>query len=170
MSDIAQLVQLMQKQMEVQQLQIEKQEERHRQQMEGLINRLETGGPALVAPAASVPCFAPFDPTSKIWKDYRPRFHTFVGANSIPHKNTAQVFLTNQTTTTYRLLCTLAGQQAPPQDINRLTMEDIANFMQTQFDPKRFIVQERFKHWSDVQPKPGETVQELAAGSRQHRP
>ena len=57
----------------------------------------------------------------------------------------------------------MAGHQAPPQDINRLTLEDIANFMEIQFDPKRFIVQEWFKHWSDVQRKPGETVQEVAA-------
>ena len=33
-------------------------------------------------------------------------------------------------------------------------MEDIVYFMQTQFDPKRFIVQEQFKFWSDVQRKP----------------
>ena len=61
----------------------------------------------------------------------------------------------------------MAGQQAPPQDINRLTMEDIANFIETQFDPKRFIVQERFKFWSDVQRTPGETVQDLASRLRQ---
>ena len=46
-------------------------------------------------------------------------------------------------------------------------MDNIANFMQTQFNPKRFIVRERFKYWSDVQCKPGETVQELAATLRQ---
>ena len=110
----------------------------HRQQMEMLINRLAPapGGSASVAPAASVPSFAPFDPTSELWKDYRARFDTFVGANSIPQRKTAQVFLTNQTTTTYKLLCTLAGQQAPPKDINALTMENIARFMDNQFDPQ----------------------------------
>ena len=42
-------------------------------------------------------------------------------------------------------------------------MDDMTNFMQNQFDSKRFIVQERFKYWSDVKHKPGETPQELAA-------
>ena len=154
MEDIAQLVQLMQKQLEMQQLQFEKQKERHLQQMELTINRLETGSPAPVAPAASVPSFTFFHPTLKLWKDYRARFHMFVGANTVPQGKTAQVFLTNQMTTTCKLLCTLAGQQAPPQDINTLIMEDIAKFMETQFDAKQFIVRERFKYWSDVQRKP----------------
>ena len=167
MTDITQLVDLMQKQIEMQRQQIEKQEERHRRQMEALIKCLEIGSPAPVAPAASVPSFAPFDPTSELWKDYWAWFHTSVGANSIPEEKTAQVFLTNKTTTTYKLLCTLAGQPAPPQDINRLTMEDIAKVMKTQFDPKRFILRKRFKYWSDVQCKPGEMVQELAARLRQ---
>ena len=83
MSDIVQLVWLMLKQMEMQQLQIEKQEERHRQQMEALINHLETGSPAPFALAVSVPSFAPFDPTLELWKDYRARFHLFVAANWI---------------------------------------------------------------------------------------
>ena len=48
MSEFAQLLEMMQKQME-------KQEERHLQQMEVLLKRLETGGPAPVTPAASVP-------------------------------------------------------------------------------------------------------------------
>ena len=145
--------------MEMQRLQIDKQEERHlqqqrqfvkqklshRQQMEALINPLGTGSHIPVAPSASVPSFAPFDPTSKLWKDYRARFHTFVGDNSIPNEKIAQVFLTNLTTTTYKLLCALARHQALPQDINRLTMDDIANFIQTQFDPKQFMVRNRFK-------------------------
>ena len=122
--------------------------------MEELIKRLDTGNPAPVAPAASVLSFAPFDPISELWKDYRARFHTFVRANSIAKEKITQVFLTNQKTTTFKLLCTLDEQQAPPQDINRLTMEDTATFMETQFDPERFIMRERFKFWSDVQHKP----------------
>ena len=48
-------------------------------------------------------------------------------------------------------------------DINKLTMSEIVNFMEEQFDPKLLIVRERFKSWSDMQRKPGETLQELAA-------
>ena len=46
-------------------------------------------------------------------------------------------------------------------------MDEIAAFMDAQYDPKRFIVRERFRFWSEMQRKPGETVQELAARTRQ---
>uniref|UniRef100_A0A0L8IHG9 Uncharacterized protein n=1 Tax=Octopus bimaculoides TaxID=37653 RepID=A0A0L8IHG9_OCTBM len=46
-------------------------------------------------------------------------------------------------------------------------MEKIASFMKEQFNPKHFTVRERFKFWSDMQRKPGETLQELAACIRQ---
>ena len=52
-------------------------------------------------------------------------------------------------------------------DINELTMLEIADFMKEQFDPKLFVVRERFKFWSDMQRKPGETLEELAARIRQ---
>ena len=39
--------------------------------------------------------------------------------------------------------------------------------MKEQFDPKLFIVCDRFKFWSDMQRKPGESLQELAARIRQ---
>ena len=45
-------------------------------------------------------------------------------------------------------------------------MDQIVVFMKDQFDPKRFVVRERFKFWSDMQRKPGETLQELAARIR----
>ena len=77
------------------------------------------------------------------------------------------MFLTNQTATTYKLLANLASQQTPAKDINDLTMQEIIDFMKDQFDPKRFIVRERFKFWSDMKRKPGETIQELAARIRE---
>ena len=117
--------------------------------------------------ATSVPPFAAFDPTSELWPDYYSRFCTFLAANAVPGHRTAQVFLTNQTTAIYKQLSTLAAQMDPPTDIHTLRMGDIEQFMKEQFDPKRFIVRERFKFWSDMQRKPGETVQELAARIRQ---
>lgn len=151
MTDVTPLIQLMQKQMEAQQ-----------KQMETLVNRLTSPNNT-----SSIPSFVPFDPTSELWKDYYARFGTFAGANSIPKDKVAQVFLTNQTPAIYKLLGTLGAQQTPPKDINALSMEVIAQFMKGQFDPKRFIVRERFKFWSDMQRKPGETVSELAARIRQ---
>ena len=91
----------------------------------------------------------------------------FVVANAVPEQRQAQVFLTNQTAAVYKQLANLATQQTPSKDINKLTMSEIVNFMKEQFDPKLFIVRERFKFWCDMQRKPGETLQELAAHIRQ---
>ena len=90
-----------------------------------------------------------------------------IGANSVPEDKTAQVFLTSQSKVTYKLLCNLASQQSPPKDINELTIDEITDFMKNQFDPARCIVRERFNFWSEMQLKPGETINELAARIRQ---
>uniref|UniRef100_A0A5S6QP97 Uncharacterized protein n=1 Tax=Trichuris muris TaxID=70415 RepID=A0A5S6QP97_TRIMR len=102
---MTQIVELFQKQMEMQQQQIEAQ----RKQMEMLLSRLApiTTTPSMVA--SSVRNFTAFDPTSELWKDYWTRFKTFAGANSTPEDKLAQVFLRNQTTITFKLLNTLAG-------------------------------------------------------------
>ena len=115
---------------------------------------------------AAIHPFAAFDSTSELWPDYWSRFYTFVVASAVPEQRQA-VFLTNQTAAVYKQLANLATQQTPPKDINKLTMPEIVNFMKEQFDPKLFIVRERFKFWSDMQRKPGETLQELAARIRQ---
>ena len=39
--------------------------------------------------------------------------------------------------------------------------------MKDQFDPKRFVIRERFNFWSSMRRKPGKTIQELAAQIRQ---
>ena len=75
----------------------------------------------------------------------------------------ALVFLTNQTPATYKLLDTLVGQQAKPKRVNALTMDEIQGFMQEQYDPRRFMVQERYNFWLVKKRQPGEAVHELAA-------
>ena len=67
----------------------------------------------------------------------------------------------------YKLLSNLAAQAKPTKNINHLTMAKIVTFMQDQYDPKQFVIHERFKFWSDMQRRPGETIQELAARIRQ---
>lgn len=129
--------------------------------------KMEAASGTTTTHSASTPSFVPFDHPSELWTDYWARFCTFVGANSVPKERQAQVFLTNQSNTTYKLLSNLADQQTPPQNVNQLSMEDIVCLMKDQFDPKRFVVRERFKFWSEMQRKPGETVQELAARIRQ---
>ena len=90
-----------------------------------------------------------------------------VPTNSIPDNKQAQIFLTNQSNSVYKMLSNLAAQQQPVKSIHELTMNDIQTFMAEQFDPKRFVVRERFKFWSDMKRKPGETIPELASRIRQ---
>uniref|UniRef100_A0A5S6QBJ9 Uncharacterized protein n=1 Tax=Trichuris muris TaxID=70415 RepID=A0A5S6QBJ9_TRIMR len=160
---MTQIVELFQKQMEMQQQQIEAQ----RKQIQTLLSRLApvTTTPPVVA--SSVPNFTAFDPTAELWKDYWTRFKTFAGANSIPEDMLTQVFLSNQSTTTFKLLNSLAGQQTPRKDINDLSMSNIVEFMDDQYDSRRFVVHERFKFWSDMKRKPGETIQKMVARIRQ---
>ena len=143
----------------------------HREQMTMLQEQLKILQSSLNKPRENVPTpmasFQPFDSTSELWTDYLARFRTFVTANSIPDNKQAQIFLTNQSNSVYKMLSNLAAQQQPVKSIHELTMNDIQTFMAEQFDPKRFVVRERFKFWSDMKRKPGETIPELASRIRQ---
>ena len=143
----------------------------HREQMTMLQEQLKTLQSSLNNPRENVPTpmasFQPFDSTSELWTDYLARFRTFVTANSIPDNKQTQIFLTNQSNSVYKMLSNLAAQQQPVKSIHELTMNDIQTFMAEQFDPKRFVVRERFKFWSDMKRKPGETIPELASRIRQ---
>ena len=157
MAELGELIKLFQRQMDSQ-----------REQTEALVAAIAKGL-SKPMPATSIPSFPPFDLTSaaELWTDYLARFHTFIGANSVPEDKTAQVFLTSQSKVTYKLLCNLASQQSPPKCINDLTINEITDFMKNQFDPARYIVRERIKFWSEMQRKLGETIHELAARIRQ---
>nr|XP_026695390.1 uncharacterized protein LOC113475420 [Ciona intestinalis] len=146
----------------------EEQQRRHEQQMKMILTLVEKAGSGETATSSvAIPSFTSFDSTSELWHDYWSRFTTFTRAHAVPETRVAQVFLTNQTTTTYKLLFSVAGQSSPVKTVNDLSIEDIETFMKQQFDPKRFVIRERFKFWSNMQRKPGETVQELAARIRQ---
>ena len=45
-------------------------------------------------------------------------------------------------------------------------MDDIQKFMGEQFNPRRFVVRERYKIWEDLKQKVGETIQELVSRIR----
>ena len=172
MAETMELIRLMQQQMAQQQqmmLQMQQQRIEDQERFEHLIKHTmgTQPNPVTASVTTAPPSFSPFDSTTELWTDYYARFCTFVGAHSIPDKKKAQVFLTNQSSTVYKLLANLAAQQTPPKDINALSLDDIVVFMKDQYDPKRFIVRERFKFWSDMQRKPGENIHELAARIRQ---
>ena len=175
MSEISELILLLnkqhQEQMAVLRDEHREQNKQHQEQMTMLEEQLKTLQSSLNNPRENVPTpmasFQPFDSTSELWIDYLARFRTFVTANSIPDNKQAQIFLTNQSNSVYKMLSNLAAQQQPVKSIHELTMNDIQTFMAEQFDPKRFVVRERFKFWSDMKRKPGETIPELASRIRQ---
>ena len=84
----------------------------------------------------------------------------------MPAEKRAQVFLTNQSRENYKMLSNLASQQSPAKGINELSLDEVEEFMRGQFDPTHYIVRERFKFWTEMNRKPGETIQELAARIR----
>ena len=143
------------------------QNKQHKEQMTMLQEQLKALQSSLNNLRENVPTpiasFQPFDSTSELWTDYLAKFRTFVIANSIPDNKQAQIFLTNQSNYVYIMLSNLAVQQQPVKSIHELTMNDIQTFMAEQFDPKRFVVRERFKFWSDMKRKLGETIPELAS-------
>ena len=175
MSEISELILLLnkqhQEQMAVLRDEHREQNKQHQEQMTMLQEQLKILQSSLNNPRENVPTpmasFQPFDSTSELWTDYLARFRTFVTANSIPDNKQAQIFLTNQSNSVYKMLSNLAAQQQPVKSIHELTMNDIQTFMAEQFDPKRFVVRERFKFWSDMKRKPGETIPELASRIRQ---
>ena len=82
--------------------------------------------------------------------DYLERFGPFLTANSSPINKEAQVFLNNQTTVTYKSLSNLVAQQSLVKGINNLSKDNPQMFMEEQFDPRRFVVREKYKFWSDL--------------------
>ena len=172
MSEISELILLLNKQHQEQMAVLrDQQNKQHQEQMTMLQEQIKILQSSLNKPRENVPTpmasFQPFDSTSELWTDYLARFRTFVTANSIPDNKQAQIFLTNQSNSVYKMLSNLAAQQQPVKSIHELTMNDIQTFMAEQFDPKRFVVRERFKFWSDMKRKPGETIPELASRIRQ---
>ena len=172
MSEISELILLLNKQHQEQMAVLrDEQNKQHQEQMTMLQEQIKILQSSLNKPRENVPTpmasFQPFDSTSELWTDYLARFRTFVTANSIPDNKQAQIFLNNQSNSVYKMLSNLAAQQQPVKSIHELTMNDIQTFMAEQFDPKRFVVRERFKFWSDMKRKPGETIPELASRIRQ---
>ena len=126
MSEISELILLLnkqhQEQMAVLRDEHREQNKQHKEQMTMLQEQLKTLQSSLNNPRENVPTpmasFQPFDSTS------------------------AQIFLTNQSNSVYKMLSNLAAQQQPVKSIHELTMNDIQTFMAEQFDPKRFVVKE----------------------------
>ena len=117
MSEISELILLLNKQHQEQKKQHQEQmavlRDEHREQMTMLQEQLKILQSSLNKPRENVPTpmasFQPFDSTSELWTDYLARFRTFVTANSIPDNKQAQIFLTNQSNSVYKMLSNLAA-------------------------------------------------------------
>ncbi|KAG0729765.1 hypothetical protein GWK47_029684 [Chionoecetes opilio] len=90
-------------------------EQQQQQQMQAVIETISSTKQGVVSTTSATPSYAPFDSTAVLWMDYWARLCTFMGANSVCEEKQAQVFLTNQSSTVYKLLATLSAQQTPPR-------------------------------------------------------
>ena len=108
--------------------QLERQESLHKAQMEALLSAVDFSTVASTSLQGATPSFVQFDPSLELWTDYWARFCTFVSAHSVSNNRKAQIFLTNQSSTTYKLLSNLASQETPPKSINELTKTKIETY------------------------------------------
>ena len=120
-----------------------------------------------MTPQNQEPPVPAFDSTAELWKDYQLRFETFVNDKSVPDEKKALVFLTNQTSGTYKLFTNYSLQQDVPTTVNAMQFSDITDFMSSHYDPTQITVRERYMFWNTIKRKPGETSTELAARIQQ---
>ena len=103
MSEISELILLLNKQHQ-------EQNKQHQEQMTMLQEQIKILQSSLNKPRENVPTpmasFQPFDSTSELWTDYLARFRTFVTANSIPTTSKHKFFLPTNLTPFTKCLAT----------------------------------------------------------------
>ena len=125
------------KMLELQKQQHKEEMEKQQEQIAGLLQMVhgqnKDGNSSQVTSTVqtSIPPFSPFDSTTELWPDYWARFFTFSAANAVPENRQAQVFLTNQSSSIYKQLSNLAAQESPPKDINKLSMQEITDYLKS---------------------------------------
>ena len=149
----------MQQQLQQQEERHQQQEKRHRQQLTVMQQQLDEQrkSAGTFASQKQMLPFPAFDSTAELWKDCLLRFKTFVNANSVTGHKLALVFLTNQTSDTYKLVNNYASQQDTPTTAVNMKFSDIAEFMSQHYDPTKFTIRERYKFWSSIKRKLAET-------------
>ena len=139
MAEAADFIKLMQKQ----QYEYRQQQEENKKLIELLPQSLQQKQETA---ANAVPAFPGFDPSAELLTDYIDRFNTFIAARPIHQGRIAGTFLTNQQPTLYKQMSNMASQLPTPKQINGLSMDEILEFFKDQYDPKRFIVRERYMY------------------------
>ena len=110
------IIELMRKQSDQQQIQLQLRREQLEQQNNAILQSLQMitrqERPAemtnqqvaeIQQNSYSMPKFSAFDPSNELRNDYNQRFQTFIEAHFIPENKIAKIFLTNQLVTTYRV-------------------------------------------------------------------
>ena len=133
---LVELLELQQEQLRQQQEEYRQQEEIHRQELHAMMKVIEgfrqqpaTSSESATSVTTAIPKFQPFDSTSELWTDYWKRFQTFSGANSVQESKKAQIFLTNESNTVYKIPTNMASQLSPKKDINELSIDEIVEIM-----------------------------------------
>ncbi|KAG0694547.1 Maternal embryonic leucine zipper kinase [Chionoecetes opilio] len=109
MAEMGDFLKLMLQQQQQQMQQMMEQQQQQQQQMQAVIEAISSTKQGFVSTTSATPSYAPFDSTAELWMDYWARFCTFMGANSVCEEKQAQVFLTNQSSTVYKLLANLSA-------------------------------------------------------------
>ena len=130
------------------QKQMELQERNHREQLDAMMSVMkEMKAPAAATPSvatvSATPNFASFDSSAELWEDHWSRFVTFFRAYSVSEERQAQVFLTNQSPTIYKMISNLAAQSSPSKQINELSIKEIVQFMRGLLDRPKTVHRQR---------------------------
>ena len=134
------VIELMQKQMERQEQRYEQQLEVQKQQLqqpeadqkallEAILKAIGKPEPVVSTLQSATPSFMPSDFSSELWTNYWARFFTFGNIHAVSKERKAKIFLTNQSSTTCKLLSNLASQETPLKSISELTMTEIETYM-----------------------------------------
>ncbi|KII67648.1 hypothetical protein RF11_04521 [Thelohanellus kitauei] len=162
-NEFSKLLQVLTKQLEIQDKRWETQLKIHDYQIRCLTEAIKSSKITETAGAT----FPAFNPMEELWGDYESRFMTFCEANFIAENRWTPVFLTSQSKTTYQLVKTTAAQFKEPRSVDQLSWNDIKDIMSTHFGSRKFVVRERHRFYTELSRKSNETVRELAARVRE---
>ena len=107
--------------------------------------------------------FHSFDPAVEIWQDYKERFDIHCKAFAKSSQK-SQYFLSCQSQVVFKQLQAMASNK--DKKLETLEWSSLEKFMAEIYDPKKFVVKERFTFWSSMGRNSGESIQQLADRAR----
>ena len=132
MADIAELMKV-REQMQLQLEQIQKQDEQHKQRLVIMQQQMEDTRNAGGTMAPDTP-ISSFQLHCRAMEGLPLALEMFIDVNSVPDEKKALVFLTNQTSGTYKLITNYASQQDVLTTANAMKLSDITDFVSSHYD------------------------------------